>query len=78
MTGIVSAFNAADGKKRWQTAAPPSEPLYHTAMSPLVDRGLVIVHVGGHDKGALTAFDLDRPRPPIAVPCAEHQRIRVH
>jgi outer membrane protein assembly factor BamB len=57
MTGIVSAFNAADGKKRWQTAAPPSEPLYHTAMSPLVDRGLVIVHVGGHDKGALTAFD---------------------
>jgi outer membrane protein assembly factor BamB len=57
MTGIVSAFNAADGKKRWQTAAPPSEPLYHTAMSPLVDGGLVIVHVGGHDKGALTAFD---------------------
>ena len=26
-------------------------------MSPLVDRGLVIVHVGGHGKGALTAFD---------------------
>jgi outer membrane protein assembly factor BamB len=33
------------------------EPLYHTAMSPLVDRGLVIVHVGGHNNGALTAFD---------------------
>jgi outer membrane protein assembly factor BamB len=57
MTGIVSAFNAADGKKRWQTVAPPVEPLYHTAMSPLVDHGLVIVHVGGHDQGALTAFD---------------------
>ena len=26
-------------------------------MSPLVDRGLVIVHVGGHNNGALTAFD---------------------
>ena len=26
-------------------------------MSPLVDRGLVIVHVGGNDRGALTAFD---------------------
>jgi outer membrane protein assembly factor BamB len=26
-------------------------------MSPLVDRGLVIVHVGGHNQGALTAFD---------------------
>ena len=31
--------------------------MYHTAMSPLVDRGLVIVHVGGHNDGALTAFD---------------------
>ena len=57
MTGIVTAFNAADGKQRWQTKAPPVSPLYHTAMSPLVDRGLVIVHVGGHDQGALTAFD---------------------
>jgi outer membrane protein assembly factor BamB len=25
-------------------------------MSPLVDRGLVIIHVGGHNSGALTAF----------------------
>jgi outer membrane protein assembly factor BamB len=57
MTGIVTAFNAADGKQLWQTAAPPVAPLYHTSMSPLVDRGLVIVHVGGHNDGALTAFD---------------------
>jgi outer membrane protein assembly factor BamB len=26
-------------------------------MSPVVDRGLLIAHVGGHDNGALTAFD---------------------
>jgi outer membrane protein assembly factor BamB len=45
MTGLVTAFDAASGK------------LYHTSMSPLVDRGLVIVHVGGHNDGALTAFD---------------------
>jgi len=57
MTGIVSAFDAASGRLLWQKPAPPVNPLYHTAMSPLVDRGLVIVHVGGHDKGALTAFD---------------------
>jgi outer membrane protein assembly factor BamB len=58
MTGIVSAFDAATGKRLWQT--PPSQPgpLYHTAMSPLVDGGLVIVHVGNHDRGALTAFDV--------------------
>jgi outer membrane protein assembly factor BamB len=57
MTGVVTAFNAADGKQLWQKPAPPVAPLYHTAMSPLVDRGLVIVHVGGHNQGALTAFD---------------------
>src|SRR5260370_39353333 len=26
-------------------------------MSPIVDRGLLIAHVGGNDDGALTAFD---------------------
>jgi len=57
MTGIVTAYDAASGKQVWQKPAPPSAPLYHTAMSPLVDRGLVIVHVGGHNQGALTAFD---------------------
>jgi outer membrane protein assembly factor BamB len=57
MSGIVTAFDAATGKQLWQKPAPPVEPLYHTAMSPLVDRGLVILHVGGHGNGALTAFD---------------------
>jgi len=57
MTGIVTAFDAADGKQIWQKPAPPVNPLYHTGMSPLVDRGLAIVHVGGHNQGALTAFD---------------------
>jgi outer membrane protein assembly factor BamB len=59
MTGILTASDAATGKQLWQKPAPPSTPLYHTAMSPLVDRGLLIVHMGGHDKGALTAFDPD-------------------
>jgi outer membrane protein assembly factor BamB len=57
MSGIVTAFDSATGKQLWQKPAPPVAPLYHTAMSPLVDRGLVILHVGGHDNGALTAFD---------------------
>ncbi len=57
MSGMVTAFDAASGQQIWQKPSPPVEPLYHTAMSPLVDRGLVIVHVGGHSNGALTAFD---------------------
>ena len=57
MSGIVTAFDAATGKQVWQKPGQPVAPLYHTAMSPLVDGGLVILHVGGHNNGALTAFD---------------------
>ena len=58
MSGMVTAFDAQSGKQIWQKPSPPVEPLYHTAMSPLVDGNRVIVHVGGHDNGALTAFDV--------------------
>ena len=57
MGGIVTAFDAASGKIVWQKPAGPVLPLFGTALSPLVDRGLAIVHVGGHNQGALTAFD---------------------
>jgi outer membrane protein assembly factor BamB len=58
MTGVVLAFDAGEGRVLWQAPAPVDQPLYHTAMSPLIDGNLVIVHVGGHGKGALTAFDV--------------------
>jgi outer membrane protein assembly factor BamB len=59
MGGIVTAFDAASGKQRWQKPAAKTQPLYGTSASPLVDRGLAIVHVGGHDQGALTAYDVN-------------------
>ena len=58
MSGIVTAFDADTGRQLWQKPAPPVQPLYHTAMSPIVDGALVIIHVGGHDDGALTAFEV--------------------
>jgi outer membrane protein assembly factor BamB len=58
MTGVVNAFDANTGKVLWQAPAPPVQPQYHTAMSPVVEGNLVIVHVGGQDAGALTAFDV--------------------
>jgi outer membrane protein assembly factor BamB len=58
ISGIVTAFDAESGRRIWQKPAAPVEPLYHTGMSPLVDGNLVIFHVGGHDAGALTAFDV--------------------
>jgi outer membrane protein assembly factor BamB len=58
ISGIVTAFDAQTGRQIWQKPAGPVEPLYHTGMSPLVDGNTMYLHVGGHDKGALTAFDV--------------------
>jgi len=57
MSSIVTAWDAATGKELWRKPAGPLQPMFHTAMSPLVDRGVMILHVGGHNDGALTAFD---------------------
>lgn len=58
ITGIVSCFDAAKGTLLWQKPAPPVATLYsNSAMSPIADGRHVIFHVGGHDRGALTAFD---------------------
>ena len=59
MTGVVTAWDAASGKQLWQKPGSPNVPTFTThAFSPVVDRGLVVFHVGGHDNGALTAFDV--------------------
>ncbi len=58
MTSVVTAFDSETGKRLWQTEPTRAQPLYHTAMSPLVEGDLVIVHVGGQGDAALTAFDV--------------------
>jgi len=59
--GILSAFDAATGRLAWRKETGSEfgqgSPLYGVAMSPVVDGGSVIVHVGGPGKGALTALD---------------------
>jgi outer membrane protein assembly factor BamB len=57
ISGMVTAFDATTGKQLWQKPAPAVPQTYHTAQSPLVDRDVVIIHVGGQNQGALTAFD---------------------
>ncbi len=37
MSSIVTAWDAASGKELWQKPAGPVQPMFHTAMSPLVD-----------------------------------------
>lgn len=67
ISGILSCWDAQSGKRLWQhefsDSYPQTAPLYGTAMSPMVEGRLVIAHVGGHDQGALRAFDLATGRP---------------
>ncbi len=55
VSGIVSAFDAATGRRLWQTPPPPEPPFFGAASSPLGEQGLVIVHPGNY--GPLTAFE---------------------
>ena len=63
ISGILSAHDVATGKVLWRIDAPPAPPEFGTAMSPIVEGSLVIVHLGAHDQGALTAFDAASGRP---------------
>jgi outer membrane protein assembly factor BamB len=55
ISGIVTAFEAATGRRLWQTPAPAEPPFFSAASSPLAEGSMVIVHPG--DYGPLTAFD---------------------
>ena len=61
ISGVLSCHDAGTGKLKWRQEFskqyPKTSPLFGTAMSPLIDSGFLIAHVGGHDKGSLTAFD---------------------
>jgi outer membrane protein assembly factor BamB len=57
MSSIITAWDAATGKELWRKPSGPLQPQFHTAMSPLVDAGQMILHIGGDKQGALTAFD---------------------
>lgn len=63
ISGVISCHDTSNGKVKWRSEFsklyPATSPLYGTAMSPIVENGLLIAHVGGQDKGALTAFELE-------------------
>ena len=61
ITGILSCYDASKGRLLWRKAFEDrfkaKAPLFGTAMSPIVDRGLLIVHAGGNDQGGMVALD---------------------
>jgi outer membrane protein assembly factor BamB len=61
INGSLSAFEAATGKSLWRKPFAgefdATSPDFGAAMSPLIEGGLVIAHVGGNKNGALSGFD---------------------
>lgn len=61
ITGVLSCYDTAKGRLAWRKdfgqKFGAKAPLFGTSMSPVVDRGLLIVHAGGNDQGGLVALD---------------------
>jgi outer membrane protein assembly factor BamB len=61
ISGILSCWNESNGRLLWQQEFSQqykaTSPLYGTATSPIAPEGLIVTYVGGHDSGALVAFD---------------------
>jgi outer membrane protein assembly factor BamB len=62
ISGILSGWDVERGKLLWSNTFarqfPKTSPLYGTAASPIVLGKTVVAAVGGHDRGALAAFDV--------------------
>ncbi len=62
MDGALTGYEAKTGKILWRkqmkVAHKDPAPPAGNSMSPLVEGGLLIGHVGGYDDGAITAFDV--------------------
>ena len=60
-SAVLSAFDVATGavkwRKDWSKEIDTSKMFTGTAMSPIIDGGLLVVHVGDDGAGAFHAFD---------------------
>lgn len=62
ISGILSCIDAQNGNVIWRQHFRQFEhtsPLYGTAMSPMIENGLLIAHIGGHDGGAIVALNIN-------------------
>lgn len=63
VTAILSCFDAATGSLKWRKDfskdIDTSKLFCGTSMSPVIDRGLLIIHIGDDRKGWVTAFDAE-------------------
>lgn len=61
ITGILSCYDTVKGRLLWRKdffeRFRAKAPLFGTAMSPVIDSGMIIVHAGGNDQGGMVALD---------------------
>lgn len=57
-TGVLSCWNAEDGKLAWRNDKFKEVPQFFTAMSPIIVDGMCIAQLGGRGNGAIVALDL--------------------
>ncbi len=66
ITGVLSAYETASGKKLWRRnygrRFPKPHPYWGAATSPLADGERAIVHFGGDEAGVLVALDAETGR----------------
>ena len=58
ISGIASTYDGSTGKVVWRKQPSAEQPHFGVAMSPLVTDGVVVVFVGGHERGALMGLDV--------------------
>jgi len=57
--GVLSCLNASTGDLEWRNEEFIDElPAFFTSLSPMIYKGMCIVHLGGKEIGAIIAFDL--------------------
>ncbi len=59
ISGMLSCLDASTGDVKWRKNDFPGDlPRFNTAMSPIIEDGLVIGQFGGQDNGAVVAYNL--------------------
>lgn len=58
VSGVVSCFDAENGKVLWRKDPYKNWPQFYTASSPIIVNGMCIAQLGGKGGGAMMAFDL--------------------
>ena len=63
ISGVLSCYDSQSGKLRWRKETAKqfenTLPMFGATASPVVDHGLLIIHLGTNTKGSLTAFNAE-------------------